>query len=101
LRKERQCTITSWNVIDYAEQAKRKKRHERRETADNSTNTKVYIIIAAWVLAAIKTIIPFPYVSKACMLGYKSGCSFAPISTAMLIVGAVITYVVAKRKNIL
>jgi hypothetical protein len=66
-----------------------------------TTQTKVYIVIAAWVLAAIKTVIPFPYVSKPCLLGYKSGCSFAPISTAILIVGAVVTYFVAKRKNIL
>jgi len=77
------------------------KRGMRGERPQITARTKVYIIIAAWVLAAIKTIIPFPYVSKACMLGYKSGCSFAPISTLMLIAGAVITYVVAKRKNIL
>jgi hypothetical protein len=66
-----------------------------------STRTKVYIIIVAWVLAAVKTIIPFPYVSKPCMLGYKSGCSFAPISTIILIVGAVVTYYVAKKKSLL
>jgi len=66
-----------------------------------TTQTKVYIVIAAWVLAAIKTVIPFPYVSKPCLLGYKSGCSFAPISTVILIVGAVVTYFIAKRKNIL
>jgi len=66
-----------------------------------TTRTKVYIVIAAWLLAAIKTIIPFPYVSKACLLGYKSGCSFAPISTVMLIVGAVVSYVVAKRMTII
>lgn len=66
-----------------------------------TARTKVYIVIAAWVLAAIKTIIPFPFVSKPCMLGYKSGCSFAPISTVMLIAGAAITYYVAKKKKIL
>jgi hypothetical protein len=66
-----------------------------------TAKTKVQIVIVAWILAAIKTIIPFPWVSKACMLGYKSGCSFAPVSTVMLVVFALITYVVAKRKNIL
>ena len=66
-----------------------------------TARNKIYIVIVVWVLAAVKTIIPFPYVSKACLLGYKSGCSFAPISTAMLIAGAAITYFVAKRKNIL
>ena len=77
------------------------KRGMRGERPQITTRTKVYIVIAAWLLAAIKTIIPFPYVSKACLLGYKSGCSFAPISTAMLIAGAAITYYVAKRKNML
>ena len=66
-----------------------------------TAKTKVQIVIVAWILAAVKTIIPFPWVSKACMLGYKSGCSFAPVSTVMLVVFALITYVVAKRKNIL
>ena len=66
-----------------------------------TARTKIYILIAVWVVAAIKTIIPFPYVSKPCLLGYKSGCSFAPISTVILVIGAAITYVVAKKKKIL
>jgi len=77
------------------------KRGTRGERPQITARTKVYIVIAAWLLAAVKTIIPFPYVSKACMLGYKSGCSFAPISTAMLIAGAAITYYVAKKRKIL
>ena len=66
-----------------------------------TARTKVYIVIVALILSAVKTVIPFPYVSKPCMLGYKSGCSFAPISTAILVVMVIIAYVVAKRKNIL
>jgi hypothetical protein len=66
-----------------------------------TTRTKVYIVIAAWVLAAIKTIMPFPYVSKPCLLGYKAGCSFAPISTGILISAAAVTFFVAKRKNMI
>ena len=58
-------------------------------------------MIVVWILAAVKTIIPFPYVSKACMLGYKAGCSFAPVSTVILIAGAVVTYYVAKKKKML
>ncbi|MCW4016121.1 MAG: hypothetical protein NWF06_07120 [Candidatus Bathyarchaeota archaeon] len=65
-----------------------------------TTKTKVYILIVALVLCAIKTIIPFPYVSKECMLGYKAGCSFTPISTAILVVMIIITYVMAKKKKI-
>lgn len=66
-----------------------------------TTKTKVYLVIMALILAAVKTIIPFPYVSKPCMLGYKAGCSFTPISTIILVVMIVFTYLVAKRKNIL
>ena len=77
------------------------KRAVRGKPPQITARTKVYIVIVAWVLAAVKTIIPFPYVSKACMLGYKAGCSFAPISTVILILGAVITYFVAKKKNVL
>ena len=66
-----------------------------------TTRTKVYIVIVSLVLAAIKTIIPFPYVSKPCMLGYKAGCSFTPISTAILVVMIIIVYVAAKKKKIL
>lgn len=71
------------------------------ESPKITAKTKIYIVIVVWILAAIKTIIPFPYVSKVCLLGYKAGCSFAPISTVMLLISAGITYVVAKRKNIL
>jgi hypothetical protein len=73
----------------------------RPERIQITTRTKVYIVIAAWVLAGIKTIMPFPYVSKPCLLGYKAGCSFAPISTVILIFGAAIMFFVAKRKNMI
>ena len=77
------------------------KRPARPPKIEFTTKTKVYIVIVALILATVKTIIPFPYVSKACMLGYKSGCSFAPISTIILVVMIIIVYIVAKRKNIL
>jgi hypothetical protein len=64
------------------------------------TRTKVYIVIAILILAAIKTVISFPYVSKPCLLGYEAGCSFAPISTGILIFAVVITFFVAKRKGL-
>lgn len=77
------------------------KRQLQRKRPELTTKTKYYIIIVALVLSAIKTIIPFPYVSKACMLGYKAGCSFTPISTIILIVATIIVYVIGKRKGIL
>ena len=78
-----------------------KKRVTGPEKIQITTRTKVYIVIIGLVLAAIKTVIPFPYVSKACMLGYKAGCSFTPISTVIIVVMIIITYVVMKRKNII
>lgn len=77
------------------------KRQLQRKRPELTTKTKYYIIIVALVLSAIKTIIPFPYVSKACMLGYKAGCSFTPISTIILVVATIIVYVIGKRKGIL
>jgi hypothetical protein len=77
------------------------RRSVRGKPPQITAKTKAYIVIVAWVLAAVKTIIPFPYVSKACMLGYKAGCSFAPVSTVILVAGAVATYFIAKKKNIL
>jgi len=76
-------------------------RNTRGKPPQITTKTKVYIVIVALVLCAVKTVIPFPYVSKACMLGYKAGCSFTPISTVILVGMIVATYIVAKRKNII
>ena len=77
------------------------KRGVQRERPQLTTQTKVYIVIVALVLSAIKTIIPFPFVSKACMLGYKAGCSFTPISTIILVIATVIVYIIAKRKKMI
>jgi hypothetical protein len=57
----------------------------------------VAVVIFIWVISAIKTVIPNADVSKACIIGYKASCSFTPISTAICIIGAVVTFVVAKR----
>jgi hypothetical protein len=55
------------------------------------------VVIFIWFICAVKTVIPNADVSKACIIGYKAGCSFTPISTAICIIGAVVTFVVAKR----
>jgi hypothetical protein len=57
----------------------------------------VAVVIFLLVILAIKTVIPNADVSKVCRLGYKAACSFTPISTAILIIAAVIVFVVAKR----
>ncbi len=55
------------------------------------------VVIFIWVIAAIKTVIPNANASKACIIGYKATCSFTPVSTVICIIGAVVTFIVAKR----
>ena len=55
------------------------------------------VVIFIWAISAIKTVIPNADASKACLIGYKASCSFTPVSTAICIIGAVVTFVVAKR----
>ena len=57
----------------------------------------VIVVIAILAIAAVKTAIPNADASKPCLLGYKAACSFTPISTAILISAAIITFVVANR----
>jgi hypothetical protein len=58
------------------------------------------VAIAAIVilsLAAVKTVIPNEDVSKPCLLGYKAACSFTPISTVILAVAAIGTFVISRN----
>jgi len=58
------------------------------------------VAIAAIVilsLAAVKTIIPNEDVSKPCLIGYKAACSFTPISTLILAVAAIGTFVISRN----
>ena len=66
-----------------------------------TARTKVYIVIVTLILSIVKTFIPFPLVRKPCILRYKAGCSFTPISTIILVAMTIIAYVATKRKNIL
>jgi hypothetical protein len=53
-------------------------------------------VIVILSIAAVKTVIPNEKASKLCLLGYKATCSFTPISTVILIIAAIVTFVVAK-----
>jgi hypothetical protein len=53
-------------------------------------------VIVISTIAAVKTVIPNEKASKPCLLCYKATCSFTPISTVILIIAAVVTFVVAK-----
>jgi hypothetical protein len=54
------------------------------------------VVIVILSIAAVKTVIPNAKASKPCLLSYKATCSFTPISTAILIIAAIVTFVVAK-----
>jgi hypothetical protein len=53
-------------------------------------------VIVIMSIAAVKTVIPSEKAGKPCLLGYKATCSFTPVSTAILIITAISTFVVAK-----
>ena len=53
---------------------------------DTNNKLSVHIIFTGvHSLAALITLIPLAAVSKASLLGYKSLCSFSPISTLILL----------------
>ncbi|MBN1357258.1 hypothetical protein JW988_00660 [Candidatus Bathyarchaeota archaeon] len=54
-------------------------------------------VIVILSIAAVKTVIPNEKVSKPCLIGYKAACSFTPISTAILILAAIGTFILAKN----
>ena len=60
-----------------------------------------YLLLLTVLLtvAAILTLIPHAAASKECMLGYKSVCSFTPVSTLILVIAAGVTCVVRKRRS--
>jgi hypothetical protein len=62
------------------------------------TALQIVLIVAIAILsiAAVKTVIPNSNASKPCLIGYKATCSFTPISTVILILAAIITFVAGK-----
>ncbi len=58
-----------------------------------------FFVIFVLICCAIATVRPISEASKPCLLGYKAVCSFAPISTAVLSLAAVIVFFVAKSLN--
>ncbi len=49
------------------------------------------LLILVWTGTAVSTVIPSDNASKANRMGYKSICSYTPISTAILVSLAVVT----------
>jgi hypothetical protein len=49
-------------------------------------------------LAAVATVIPQASASKVSLLGYKSHCAFAPVSTLLCVTAAAAVCVIRKRK---
>jgi hypothetical protein len=57
-----------------------------------SIGTLIAILL---VLAAIVTVIPRPTALRKSMLGYRSLCTFAPISTSVLLITAFIAWILS------
>jgi len=64
-------------------------------------STIFVIMIIAWISSAIITVIPDSNASKTCYLGYYAHCSFTPYGTIISIIGAVLTYIIARKMNCL
>jgi hypothetical protein len=67
----------------------------------NNKKLLLAMVSIAFIFLAVATIMPSPEAHQISSLGYKSLCSFAPISTGILLVLAApgITYLVAKRAS--
>ena len=67
----------------------------------NTKKLLLAIFSVAFVFLAVATVMPNPEAHRISSLGYKSLCSFAPISTAILLVLAApgITCIFAKRAS--
>lgn len=61
------------------------------------TRIAVIAVIAILSLAAFKTAMPAADASKACLLGYKAFCSFAPVSTLILAMAAICAFFATRR----
>lgn len=57
--------------------------------------------VAFWIVLAlaVSTVIPVPYASKTCFLGYKSHCPFAPVSTVISGAVAGVIYWQGRKKG--
>ncbi len=64
-------------------------------------STIFIVMIIAWISSTIITVIPDSTASKVCYLGYYAHCSFTPYGTIISIIGAVLTYIVARKLNYL
>lgn len=56
------------------------------------------ILTILLTLCAVFTIVPTDHVDKVSMLGYKAGCSYAPISTIVCLLLAGISCKIRKAK---
>jgi hypothetical protein len=67
----------------------------------NNKKLLLAIFSAAFIFLAVATVMPSSEAHRISSLGYKSLCSFAPISTAILLVLAApgITYLVAEKAS--
>lgn len=56
------------------------------------------IIFYVVLILGLLTLVPSPGASKACLLGYKAKCSFAPISTLIMLMGSAILFTIRQNR---
>lgn len=52
----------------------------------------IKIVFYVVLILGLLTLVPSPGASKACVLGYKAKCSFAPISTLIMLEAAAVLF---------
>jgi hypothetical protein len=55
------------------------------------------ILSIVFTLAAVKTALPSDTASHECLVGYKSYCTFTPVSTVILLVLAGACFIILRR----
>ena len=56
------------------------------------------IIFYVVLILGLLTLAPSPGAGKACLLGYKAKCSFAPISTLIMLAAAAVLFLVRQYR---
>ena len=68
----------------------------RRIRKDNLVH---WVFAAAYIIAAVLTVIPRDAASKECLLGFKALCSFTPTGTAICVAMFTLHVILAKSRR--
>lgn len=66
---------------------------------NQNSSDKLFLILSLLLAAsALATVFPYPGAAEKCILGYKSFCSFNPVSTLLLAFASRTLFTIRKRR---